>query len=182
MFDDILKRLNRAVDFRIGYCRCGCDGRTKAGKQKGTVRDYLNGHATRKLSAVRVDPTTDCWLWLKSLHTNGYGVAYSDDGNHERKQAHRMVWEWVYGDIPIGFELDHLCRNRACVNPTHIRLATRAENTQCGLIAKLNPNEVQRIRHLRKQGLSERRIAGMVGVSRGTISGVVRNQTWKNVG
>lgn len=70
-----------------------------------------------------------CWLW-KAGRTNGYGVC-SVDGRHIR--AHRFAYEALVGPIPPGKELDHLCRNRPCVNPDHVEPVTTAVNVLRGV-------------------------------------------------
>ena len=64
--------------------------------------------------------------------TNGYSRVW-----HNRKlwRAHRLAWVLENGDIPEGMVIDHLCRNRACVNLDHLRLVTQQENIMAG---KLN--------------------------------------------
>lgn len=179
---DLIARLNHEPDYRVGYCRCGCGGATNSGKKKGSIRAYRNGHASRHMKSIHVDSGTRCWIWVKGLHSNGYGYSLvTTDGRRTRKQAHRMVWEWVNGEIPKDLELDHLCRNRACVNPEHLRLVTRAENTQCGLAAKLNPDKVRHIRELHSQGLSERKVAKAVGATRAAARAVIVGHTWRNI-
>jgi hypothetical protein len=65
-----------------------------------------------------------CWEWTGSL-TEGYGQVQSE----KRKWlAHRLAYVWMIGPIPSGLELDHLCRNRRCVNPHHLEPVTRREN------------------------------------------------------
>lgn len=78
----------------------------------------------RRLSRYEVQPD-GCWRWQGSLNHAGYGRIKLRD----RWQAiHRAVYEAHRGPIPDGLELDHLCRNRACVNPDHLEPVARQEN------------------------------------------------------
>lgn len=56
---------------------------------------------------------------------NGYGRLRVNGKNH---MAHRYAWERVNGPIPNGMTIDHLCFNRACIEPAHMRIVTRAVN------------------------------------------------------
>lgn len=85
-----------------------------------------------------------CWEWQGACLHGGtsYGV-FGYQGKNVL--AHRFAYEELKGAIPSGYELDHLCRNKRCVNPDHLEVVTRSENTKRGLLPG-----IMRLRHLNK--------------------------------
>jgi len=76
-----------------------------------------------------VTMTAECWIWNGPQTPNGYGKWQRGPGFRERV-IHRIIWEHHNNQpIPEGKQLDHLCRNRLCCNPTHLEPVTGSENT-----------------------------------------------------
>jgi len=77
-----------------------------------------------------VEQDGDCWNWQSELNNRGYGFFYIAE---RRLLAHRYSYELFNGPIPHGLEIDHLCRNRRCVNPDHLETVTTKVNVLRGI-------------------------------------------------
>jgi hypothetical protein len=81
---------------------------------------------------VRVDDESGCWVWTGTRDGCGYGRIFHRASNRINAMAHRVAFEIFCG--PITEEtLDHLCRNRACVNPSHLEPVSHRENCLRGV-------------------------------------------------
>lgn len=78
----------------------------------------------------RVEKTDTCWLWTGPLKPTGYGTQVSVRG--VLYSPHRYAWIETNGSIPDGLQIDHKCRNRRCVRPSHLRVVNQRTNVLCG--------------------------------------------------
>lgn len=133
---------------------------------------YLAGHG-RCLGVEYVeDCQSGCWVWQRYINPDGYGTVGP-------KRAHRVYYERYVGPIPEGMDLDHLCRNKTCVNPAHLEPVTEAENVRRGRSAKLSQAAADEIRSLIAQGRhTQASIADQFSVCRQTITFIKQNRTW----
>lgn len=79
-------------------------------------------------SKIEVRPN-GCWQWTAAKYGKGYALVRWEGGN---RLAHRIVYQLLRGVTPPELTCDHLCRNRACVNPWHIELVTNRKNVLRG--------------------------------------------------
>lgn len=77
---------------------------------------------------AKVNKTATCWNWTASIARNGYGRFRVNP--QVFGYAHRVAYELEVGPIPEGLHIDHICHNRACVNPAHLRPVTHKQNME----------------------------------------------------
>jgi hypothetical protein len=85
-----------------------------------------------------------CWIWTRGKFTNGYGAFTLKD---HMVGAHKYSYELLNGKIPDNLEPDHLCRNKSCVNPSHIEVVTHRENVKRGILPEINKLRARAITH-----------------------------------
>jgi hypothetical protein len=174
----------------MALCACGCGQGTKRSKRTGRFTRYLRGHTGRVYEKTgprnpdddftdryEIDPDTGCWIWTRYINPRGYGRLVRGG----EQLAHRVLYRFHRGEIPDGLDLDHLCRNRACVNPDHLEPVTIRENNRRGALTKLTAEKVRQIRDLCSQGWLQTDIAAAYGVTPQAIYRVKTRQCWKDV-
>jgi hypothetical protein len=85
-------------------------------------------------SKISPEPNTGCWIWCGDSNGNygSFGVYDVKTNTHRNEYAHRFSYRLHKGEIPLGFQIDHCCRMKLCVNPDHLELVTPRENTLRG--------------------------------------------------
>jgi HNH endonuclease len=175
--------MDQSRDIARGHCQCRCGGRTRLatrnerslGVVKGEPRRFLPGHHRRKpdrYATVQLAYESECWIWKLARNRDGYGVVRDGAG---MKLAHRVEYEKHEGAIPDGLTLDHLCKERGCVNPAHLQPVSLAENCRRGSRTKLTPEQV---REIRSSSETQHVLARRYGVTQGHISRIKRRQCW----
>lgn len=121
----------------------------------------------------------DCWNWQGSVNkTTGYGKKQL---NGDTLLAHRWLYQTLFGPIPDSLVVDHICGNRICVNPHHLRLVSQAENCRSGAGTTLTADDVSEIRKLLRNGAkrgAQSELARRYGVTPATISDIKSGRSW----
>lgn len=156
-------------------CACGCGQITR--RRGWEDRQYLKGHHFRRLGIPYEEResgfSTPCWIWQRTIDRHGYALMHHDG---RTQHAYRVYYGQAKGLIPTGLELDHLCRNRACINPDHLEPVTSKENVHRGKTAKLTVAQVEDIRNLSAERGSD--LARRFGVSPQTICDIRKRRKW----
>lgn len=134
------------------------------------------------LNRVSIKPDS-CWRWTGHLYPNGYGMAVVKG---RLIFAHRLAYALFSGEIPAGLCVLHSCDHRPCVNPSHLRLGTHAENSADKVSrnrhsAKLSPSSVNEIRKLIASGLTHREIAKQFAVDHSQVTRINTGKIWAHV-
>jgi hypothetical protein len=116
--------------------------------------------------------------------TKTYGVIGMP---HKLSRTHRVVWELINGPIPPGLNVLHYCDNPPCVNPSHLFLGTKSDNTQdclrkgrfiIGEQSCKHKLTLTQVKEILASTLSQQKLADKFGVSRRTIGHVRHKDTW----
>ena len=87
----------------------------------------------RFLDDPRIQFEAGCWNWLREIiQPSGYGRVWHGKTNKNRELAHRWSYRIWKGPLDKHLQIDHLCRNRKCINPSHLEQVTQAENIRRG--------------------------------------------------
>jgi len=134
-------------------------------------------------------PECGCWILMTSTDTSGYarlGV------NGKLRLAHRVSWEVHIGPIPEGVCVLHRCDTPSCVNPNHLFLGTKRDNTQDCINKKRRPVfngephgmsllSEEDVLKIRVDKRFQKSIAIEYGIDRTTVSDIQRKKTWKHL-
>lgn len=125
----------------------------------------------------------ECWLWLGSVGSHGYGQIQIQK---KSALAHRVAWELTNGQIPRGLVICHSCDTPLCCNPRHHFLGTHKDNAMDKVKkgrapSKLNPDKVRELRDLYAAGWSTRRLARHFDVDRRAVVFALNGKTWAHV-
>ena len=150
---------------------------------------------------MRVDVASkaECWDWYGNKAPNGYGyLGKRIEGKVKNFLAHRLAYEYRFGDIPEGLCVCHHCDNPGCVNPYHLFVGTRSDNMQDCVSkgrhyhhvmfgedvpnSKLKTDQVLEIRKKYKPfEYTHRMLADEYGVSASLIKQIVNRYLWKHI-
>lgn len=141
---------------------------------------------------VRSGAPDECWPWLGSLNTCGYGNVRYQGRSYI---AHRLAYELATGNAPGEARVCHTCDNPPCCNPAHLFLGTQAENIADCIakgrfrshrgenhnLARLTETQVLEIRRLRADGWPHKAIAERFAITTNHVSMICRRRIWTHL-
>ena len=154
--------------------------------------EYMDARLPERFWArVEPEPNSGCWLWTGGRHRGGYGGFF---WNGRMQSAHRVIFEVMFGPVPLGFEVCHSCDTPPCVNPRDLFKGTRLDNMK-DMMAKgrrtygdmagehcpaalLTSDQVLEIRALDGQE-SRYSVAAKFGVSYAAVWDIQKRRNWR---
>lgn len=99
-------------------------------------------NTVERLLKLYVHKTETCWEWTGAIAMNGYSKTKL---NFKYTSGHRAFFEHYKGPISPGLQIDHLCKNKRCVNPEHLEMVTPRENSarSPGTISTINRHKLE---------------------------------------
>lgn len=165
-----------------GLCMCGCGGETAviarnhlpSGKKSGHHNRFIQDHYNKKRVETYFEQSghldTPCWIWQGKTNENGYGLTQRSG---KTRLAHRMIYQDYVGAVPDGLVLDHLCNQRACVNPDHLEAVTQGVNSSAGRTSNVSRVTSRAATALHEAGFSVEEISIALHMRKGVVSSLL---------
>lgn len=115
------------------YVRTFCSAHYSRWYRHGSLDDRPRLKDSEDLFWKKVDFSGDCWIWTAYCDRDGYGLFST---RFLKGRAARLAYLLLVGDLDPGLVMDHLCRNRSCVNPYHLEPVTNKVNCRRGEYAQ----------------------------------------------
>lgn len=133
--------------------------------------------------------STGCWEWIASFGSTGYGQMFF---RGKPTKSNRISYILYKGEIPNGMCVCHTCDNTKCVNPDHLFLGTRKDNSadmskkgrscqgEKSHLSKLKEKDIVNIRKLLLNGYTQCQIAFMYNIDQSNVSYIKNRKTWRS--
>ncbi|MGH7184505.1 MAG: HNH endonuclease [Nitrospiraceae bacterium] len=165
-------------------CKCGC---LRPCGELAYVTRHDRWKITRRspIDYVLEDHrySSHCWIWQLKVGGDGYAQI-----KHNKRSFHAHIYYYrqYRGEYPTMIngwraEVDHLCRVRTCVNPSHLEIVSQIENLRSGDVAGFNETDLASIREMYLSGKSQSQIGRHYGVSQSCIQKILSGSRWKGI-